>query len=130
MAGASTPSSYSTTSPVKATASVLVLGAADSTVLGLEGAKAARTALNDAAEAIGFTGSAGTTAHVPAPKGVAAESVMLVGLGDFDAASEDVAATHEDLRRGTRAAPRAPDWEETSTLAPTHALRAERRART
>ncbi|HJA61183.1 MAG TPA: leucyl aminopeptidase, partial [Candidatus Brevibacterium intestinavium] len=99
MAGASTPSSYSTTSPVKATASVLVLGAADSTVLGLEGAKTAKTALNDAAEAIGFTGSAGATARVPAPKCVAAESVMLVGLGDFDAASEDVAATHEALRR-------------------------------
>jgi leucyl aminopeptidase len=125
MAGASTPSSYSTTSPVKATASVLVLGAADSTVLGLEGAKAARTALNDAAEAIGFTGSAGTTARVPAPKGVAAESVMLVGLGDFDAASEDVAATHEALRRAAGAALRALDGVETIALALPTATAAE-----
>ena len=125
MAGASTPSSYSTTSPVKATASVLVLGAADSTVLGLEGAKAARTALNDAAEAIGFTGSAGTTARIPAPKGVAAESVMLVGLGDFDAASEDVAATHEALRRAAGAALRALDGVETIALALPTATAAE-----
>lgn len=84
MAGASTLSSYSTTSPVKATASVLVLAAADSTVLGLEGAKAAKTALDDAARAIGFSGKAGSTARVPAPKGVTADSVLLVGLGDFD----------------------------------------------
>src|SRR5699024_1665447 len=68
-------------------------------------------------EAIGFTGSAGTTARVPAPKGVAAESVMLVGLGDFDAASEDVAATHEALRRAAGAALRALDGVETIALA-------------
>ncbi|MGC3022448.1 leucyl aminopeptidase [Brevibacterium sp. FAM 24630] len=117
MAGASTPSSYSTTSPVKATASVLVLGAADSTVLALEGAKAARTALDEAAKAIGFTGKAGSTARIPSPKGVAADSVVLVGLGDFDAATEDVAATLEALRRGAGAALRALDGVDSVALA-------------
>ncbi|WP_209372790.1 leucyl aminopeptidase [Brevibacterium renqingii] len=117
MAGASTPSSYSTTSPVKATASVLVLGAADSTVLGLEGAKAVQKALDDAARAIGFTGSAGTTARVPAPKGVSAESVMLVGLGDFNASSEDAAGNHEALRRGAGSALRALDGADSVALA-------------
>ncbi|UVI37792.1 leucyl aminopeptidase [Brevibacterium spongiae] len=109
MAGASTTSSYSTTSPLKATASVLVLGTADSAVLGLDGAKTARTALDEAAQAIGFTGKAGSTARVPAPKGVAAGSVLLVGLGDFDASAEDVAATQEALRRAAGAALRTLD---------------------
>jgi leucyl aminopeptidase len=117
MAGASTPSSYSTTTPVKATASVLVLGTADSTVLGLEGAKAPRTALDETAKAIGFTGKAGATARVPAPKGVSADSVLLVGLGDFDPAAEDVASTHEALRRAAGAALRALDDVETIALA-------------
>src|SRR5699024_4527963 len=71
------------------------------------------------------TGSAGTTARVPAPKGVAAESVMLVGLGDFDAASEDVAATHEALRRAAGAALRALDGVETIALALPTATAAE-----
>ena len=117
MAGASTLSSYSTTSPVKATASVLVLAAADSKVLGLEGAKAAKTALDAAAQAIGFSGKAGSTARVPAPKGVAAGSVLLVGLGDFDADDTDVAATAESLRRGAGAALRALDGVESIALA-------------
>ena len=117
MAGASTLSSYSTTSPVKATASVLVLAAADSTVLGLEGAKAAKTALDDAARAIGFSGKAGSTARVPAPKGVTADSVLLVGLGDFDADDSDIAAKAEALRRGAGAALRALDAVESIALA-------------
>lgn len=117
MAGASTPSSYSTTSPVKATASVLVLGIADSTVLGLDGAKAARTALNEAAAAIGFTGKAGSTARVPAPKGISADSVLLVGLGDFSASAEDAAATAETLRRGAGSALRVLDGVETIAVA-------------
>ena len=117
MAGASTLSSYSTTSPVKATASVLVLAAADSTVLGLQGAKAAKTALDDAARAIGFSGKAGSTARVPAPKGVTADSVLLVGLGDFDADDSDIAAKAEALRRGAGAALRALDAVESIALA-------------
>ncbi|MCI4012623.1 leucyl aminopeptidase [Brevibacterium sp. ZH18] len=102
MPGASTPSSYATTSPLKATASVLVLGIADGTVLGLGSAKAARTAVDDAARAIEFSGKAGSTARVPAPRGFSAESILLVGLGSFDPAAssaEALADSHEVLRR-------------------------------
>lgn len=109
MAHASTASSYSTASPLKATASVLVLGFAHGTVLGLDTAKAARTAVDDAARAIGFTGKSGSTARVPAPKGFSADSVLLVGLGSFDPADPDTDATHETLRRGAGAALRSLD---------------------
>ncbi|WP_166971663.1 leucyl aminopeptidase [Brevibacterium atlanticum] len=117
MAGASTPSSYSTISPVKATASVLVIGVADSSVLGLDGAKAVRTGLDDTVRAIGFTGSAGATARIPAPKGVSAGSVLLVGLGEFDPAGEDAAAAHEALRRAAGAALRTLDGAESIAVA-------------
>ncbi|MCD1284805.1 MULTISPECIES: leucyl aminopeptidase [unclassified Brevibacterium] len=98
MAGASTPSSYSSTTPVKATASVLVLAVSEGSVLGLDSAKAARTGIEDAARAIEFRGKAGATARVPAPKGFSAESILLVGIGSFDpgAAAE---TAHESLRR-------------------------------
>lgn len=112
MPSASTPTSYSATPLVKATASVLVLGVADDKVLGLETTKSARTALEDVIRAIGFTGEAGSTARVAAPKGFSAKSVLLVGLGAFEAtaAGTDAAAkAHEVLRRAAGNALRALD---------------------
>lgn len=109
MAGASTPSSYSATSPLKATASVLVLGVIDGDVLGLDTAKSARTAAADAARAIEFTGKSGSTARVPAPKGFSSDSLLLVGLGSFDPKDPDVDAVHEALRRGAGSALRTLD---------------------
>ena len=108
MPGASTPSSYSSTNPTKAGDAVLVLGVADGKVRGLDSAKAATTALNDAAKAIEFTGKAGATVRIPSPKGVAAGSVLLVGLGSFDPAkSDDDTADRETLRRAAGSALRA-----------------------
>ncbi|MDN5660824.1 MAG: hypothetical protein L0G72_08655 [Brevibacterium aurantiacum] len=112
MPSASTPTGYSSTTLVKATASVLVLGVADDKVLGLETAKSARTALEDVARAIEFSGKAGSTARVAAPKGFSATSILLVGLGDFDATARgtDAAAkSHEVLRRAAGNALRAVD---------------------
>ncbi|MDN6124414.1 MAG: leucyl aminopeptidase, partial [Brevibacterium sp.] len=102
MPSASTPTSYSSTTLVKATASVLVLGVADDKVLGLDTAKSARTAAEEAVRAIEFSGKAGSTARIAAPKGFSAKSILLVGLGAFDAAAHgtDAAAkSHEVLRR-------------------------------
>ncbi|MBE8146339.1 hypothetical protein IOD13_06920 [Brevibacterium casei] len=108
MPGASTPSSYSSTNPTKASDAVLVLGVADGKVRGLDSAKAATTALNDAAKAIEFTGKAGATVRIPSPKGVAAGGILLVGLGSFDPAkSDDDTADRETLRRAAGSAPRA-----------------------
>lgn len=103
MAGASTPSSYFSTSPVKATASVLVLGVSDGSVLGLDSAKSAKKSLEDAVRAIEFNGKAGSTARVPSPKGFSADSILLVGLGSFDTAArgeQTDADVNEVLRRG------------------------------
>lgn len=102
MPGASTPSTYASTSPLKSPASVLVLGVADGTVLGLESAKSARTALEDAIRAVEFPGKAGSTSRVPAPKGFSADSILLVGLGNFDRAEltgENESTSLEVLRR-------------------------------
>ncbi|MCM1012350.1 leucyl aminopeptidase [Brevibacterium sp. XM4083] len=109
MPGATTPSSYASTTPTKVSAAVLVLGVADGSVHGLDSAKTVRTAVDDAARAIEFTGKAGATARIPAPKGVTAESILLVGLGDLDATSagDDAAAANEVLRRAAGAALRA-----------------------
>ncbi|MCF2574347.1 leucyl aminopeptidase [Brevibacterium sp. UCMA 11754] len=112
MPSASTPTSYSSTTLVKATASVLVLGVADDKVLGLDTAKTARTALEDVVRAIEFSGKAGSTARVAAPKGFSSSSILLVGLGTFDstASGNDAAAkSHEALRRAAGSALRALD---------------------
>ncbi len=102
MPGASTPSSYASSAPTKTAASVLVLGAADGAVLGLDSAKSARASLDDMMRAIEFTGKAGSTARIPSPKGFAADSVLLVGLGSFDptgSGPETESANQEALRR-------------------------------
>ncbi|MCF2588182.1 leucyl aminopeptidase [Brevibacterium sp. UCMA 11752] len=112
MPSASTPTSYSSTTLVKATASVLVLGVADDKVLGLDTAKTARTALEDVVRAIEFSGKAGSTARVAAPKGFSSSSILLVGLGTFDSTARgtDAAAkSHEALRRAAGSALRALD---------------------
>lgn len=108
MAGASTPSNYSSTTPVKATASVLVLAVSDGSVLGLDSAKAARTGVEDAVRAIEFRGKAGATARVPAPKGFSAESILLVGIDTIDPAAAP-ATTNESLRRAAGSALRTLD---------------------
>ncbi|WP_349827737.1 leucyl aminopeptidase [Brevibacterium litoralis] len=94
-----------TTSAAKTKADVLVLGVwtVDGTVT-LTGdplTKAEAKAVLQAAAAVRFTGAAGSTAHVPAPAGLAADSLLLVGLGTE--AEEDVTigepAALENLRR-------------------------------
>lgn len=117
---ASTPTGYASTSPVKATVSVLVLGVSEDKVLGLDTAKAARAALDDVVSAIGFTGKTGSTARVGAPKGFSAKSILLVGLGPFDPAphsAEAAAQTHEVLRRAAGSALRALDGVDTIAVA-------------
>ncbi|WP_309130308.1 leucyl aminopeptidase [Brevibacterium sp.] len=102
MPGASTPSRYSSSAPTKTAASVLVLAAAEGSVLGLDSAKSARTSLETMMAAIGFTSRTGATARIPSPKGFAADSILLVGLGSFDPASsgpESESANAEVLRR-------------------------------
>lgn len=106
MPGASTPSTYASTTPTKSTASVLVLGVADSSVIGLDAAKSARTALDDALRAIEFTGKTGTTVRIPAPSGFSADSVLLVGLGK-KIPTDGTPEAHETLRRAAGSALRA-----------------------
>ena len=90
--------------PASATADVLVVATRsgdDGAVVAAEGlAKKPAAALTAAAAAVGHTGKAGSTARIPAPAGVRAASVVLVGLG-APAADEDAAKTLESLRRAS-----------------------------
>lgn len=102
--------------PARSKADVLVIGvAADGDAVsipsGVALAVGVRKELLAAAAAVGFTGKAGALARIPSPKGVAAGSVLLAGLGDFDEValeSElDADAAHEALRRAAAVAVRS-----------------------
>ena len=88
--------------PASATADVLVVALRsgdDGAVVAAEGlGKKPAAALTAAAAAVGHTGKTGSLARIPAPAGVRAASVVLVGLG-APAAGEDAAKTLESLRR-------------------------------
>lgn len=114
------------TAPAKARADVLVLGmrSQDGTAAlpaGIDLPKGAQSELGAAAAAVGFSGAVDSHARIPAPKGVAARSVLLVGLGEFDEldivgeAGADEA--HEVLRRAAGTAVRALSKGESVALA-------------
>ncbi|RBP71601.1 leucyl aminopeptidase [Brevibacterium celere] len=117
MPRATTSSSFASSAPTKTRASVLVLAAADGSALGLDSVRSARTAVEDIMRAIGFTGKAGATARIPAPKGFSADSILLVGLGSESTGSDPGPAGLEALRRAAGTALRALDGADAIALA-------------
>lgn len=115
-----------TSDPTRSKADVLVIGAAadGDTVSIPSGASLAAKLSKElvaAAAAVGFTGKAGSLARIPSPKGVAAGSVLLTGLGDFDELDleSELAAddAHEALRRAAAVAVRSLTKGETVAIA-------------
>lgn len=114
------------TAAAKAKADALVLGmrSADSRAAlpaGIDLPKSVAAEIASAAAAVGFTGRTDSLARIPAPKGLAAKSVVLVGLGDFDELDVVGEATadeaHEALRRAAGTAVRSLTGGETIALA-------------
>lgn len=89
---------------------IAVENCGDSTevVAPLLGAAAARS-LTEAALAINHRGKRETTVRIPAPPGIAATSVLLVGLGNTDDLRQDATAFQGLLRRAAGAALRSVD---------------------
>ncbi|MGM1016961.1 MAG: leucyl aminopeptidase [Actinomycetota bacterium] len=65
--------------------------------------------LHDAAMAVGHTAKRGVVARIPAPRGITAASVLLVGFGDSAEATQDDAAFRDRLRTAAGVALRSID---------------------